>query len=72
MDPDGPHFSRYYAPELKMSDDVQEFITALQIKVREASWKQMAVSNRKVKGARTNPRAQMDSLARRFGEQEKG
>jgi membrane associated rhomboid family serine protease len=68
-------------PELKMSEDVQQFISDVQRKIPEAFWKQIPNPNRKVEDAWdariraiSDPeqlQAEMDSLAQRFDEQEK-
>jgi membrane associated rhomboid family serine protease len=68
-------------PELRTSEDVQQFIIDVQRKIPEEAWKQIADSNRKSEDAWdarvrrvTDPvelQAEMDSLAQRFGEQEK-
>ena len=68
-------------PELKTSEHVQQFITDVQRKIPEESWKQIADSNRKAEDAwdvrirtATDPeelQAEMDSLAQRFAEEEK-
>src|SRR5437867_10184114 len=68
-------------PELKTSEDVQQFITDIQRKVPEESWKQIADSKRKAEDAWdaqirtvTDPeelQAEMDSLTQRVVEQEK-
>jgi membrane associated rhomboid family serine protease len=68
-------------PELKMSEDVQQFISDVQRKIPEAFWKQIPNPNRKVEDAWdariraiSDPeelQAEMDSLAQRFEEQEK-
>ena len=68
-------------PELKMSDDVQRFVSDVQKKIPEAFWKQIADPNRKMEDAWdvrirrvTDPeelQAEMDSLTERFAEEEK-
>ena len=68
-------------PELKMSDDVQLFVSDVQKKLPEAFWKQIADPNRKIEDAWdarirrvTDPeelQAEMDSLTERFAEEEK-
>ena len=68
-------------PELRTSEDVQQFIIDVQRKIPEEAWKQIADSNRKSEDAWdarvrrvTDPvelQAEMDSLAQRFAEQEK-
>jgi membrane associated rhomboid family serine protease len=68
-------------PELKMSEDVQQFISDVQRKIPEAFWKQIPNPNRKVEDAWdariraiSDPeelQSEMDSLAQRFDEQEK-
>jgi membrane associated rhomboid family serine protease len=68
-------------PELKMSDEAQQFISDVQRKVPEAFWKQIAYSNRKPEDAWdarirtvTDPeelQKEMDSLSERFAEEEK-
>src|ERR1700730_5964063 len=68
-------------PELKMSEDVQQFISDVQRKIPEKYWKQIADPNRKAEDAWdtgirrvTDPQelqAEMDSLVERFAELEK-
>jgi membrane associated rhomboid family serine protease len=67
-------------PELKMSDEVQRFVSDVQEKVPEQVWKQIGDPNRRIQDAwdarirrvsdATELQAEMDSLGQRFAEQE--
>lgn len=68
-------------PELKIPDDVDQFITEVQKKIPPELWKQIAHPNRKSEDAwdarirtvtdRDELQAEMDSLSERFAEQSK-
>src|SRR6476661_3748171 len=68
-------------PELKVPDNVQQFITDVERKIPAKTWKEIADSNRKAEDdwdarirrvtARDELQAEMDSLGQRFAEQEK-
>jgi membrane associated rhomboid family serine protease len=68
-------------PELKLTDDVQEFVTQVKTKVGETFWAQLASPYRKLEDAwdakirlMEDPellQAEMDSLAQRFADEQK-
>src|SRR6266478_9310595 len=68
-------------PELRTSEDVQQFINDVQRKMPDEAWKQIADSNRKAEDAWdarirrvTDPvelQVEMDTLAQRFAEEQK-
>jgi membrane associated rhomboid family serine protease len=68
-------------PELKMSDDVQQYVNEVQRSAPEAAWKQLSTPGRKSRDAwdaqtrlEEDPeflQEQMDSLSQRFAEEEK-